>query len=159
MKSLIFAVLACLLVTGCGLKPPANNAESLRHETESTVHNKLKKGMTQSEVKEIFGRPSRKAVGSATAETWIYAFEDTKFNIANFIPGGAYLFDRAEQDQKDLHILFDNRIVQNFAMNAAGSTTKGALFEAIDSVKKDGAVTRDTEGRGTDTRDTDTLSR
>ncbi len=126
VTKIVFAILVCAGLAACGTT--AGN-ESLRDETSASVDAKLSKGMTQTEVRGLFGDPISLSFTDGGKEIWRYRFDLLQPKAVNFIPYVNLVKSGQEGKRKELVILFnDEQLVEKHTMaNSAIEVNTGLL--------------------------------
>ena len=102
-RNAVVAVFAAVVLASCA---SAGN-EQLKDATKANVQERLKKGMTQAEVRQIYGDPATTSFTDSGQVIWKYAFEKAQARPVNFIPVVGLLAGGADGTKKELTILFD----------------------------------------------------
>lgn len=129
MKKLITIIgLASVLALFAGCASSGN--ESLRKESESSVAQKMKEGVTtKAEVRAHFGSPIKTTFTDGGLEIWTFELSKAHADAVNYIPIVGLFGGSASGVKKELVILFDtNGIVKRFSMSESPIKTKTGLF-------------------------------
>lgn len=95
--------LACLALSACA----SGGNMALKDETKETIAQKLTVGMSQDEVKAIYGEPSNVTFTDSGSEVYTYIFTRAKAKASSFIPIYGALAGGSNATQNTLTILFD----------------------------------------------------
>ncbi len=121
-----FFVAISLAVAGCA----SSGNEQIRSESQATVDQKLVKGKTtKAEVAAIFGSADETGFMENGSEVWRYRHVVATAKAVNFIPFINMFAAGADQQKKELVILFDkNGVVSNYTFSATqGEVRKGII--------------------------------
>lgn len=125
--ALTFAsLLGALLLTGCA----SVGNESLRKETESSVSQKIVQGKTtKSEVKAMFGSPTKTSFTDGGLEVWNYDFANVSADAISYVPIINLFGASASGKKKELVVMYDTSdIVKRFSMSESDVKHKTGLF-------------------------------
>ncbi|HAV35512.1 MAG TPA: hypothetical protein DCX52_04000 [Massilia sp.] len=124
--SLCGAVIVALALTGCA----STGNESLRRETESSVAQKIIQGKTtKSEVRAMFGSPTKTTFTDGGLEIWNYDFSNVSADAISYVPIVSMFGGSSSGKKKELVVMYDNAdIVKRFSMSEADVKTKTGLF-------------------------------
>lgn len=118
MKKLLLAGLVGLSIVslaGCGAT--AGNRQ-LAKETNESIQEKIVKGKTnKSDIKGMLGDPTGIGFTSEKQEQWTYSFANTRVNGKTFIPFYGIFAGGATTKLKQLVIIFDGDVVENYVMS------------------------------------------
>jgi len=120
------AILAALTLSGC----QSVGNESLRKETESSVAQKIVQGKTtKSEVRAMFGSPTKTTFTDGGLEVWNYDFSNVSADAISYVPIVNLFGASASGKKKELVVMYDDKnIVRRYAMSEADVTQKTGLF-------------------------------
>lgn len=120
------AMLAALALTGCA----SVGSESLRKETESTVSQKVVQGKTtKSEVRAMFGSPTKTSFTDGGLEIWNYDFTNLSADAISYVPIVSMFGGSSSGKKKELVVMYDEKdIVKRFSMSEADIHQKTGLF-------------------------------
>jgi len=120
------AVFAVLTLSGC----QSVGNESLRKETESSVAQKIIQGKTtKSEVRAMFGSPTKTTFTDGGLEVWNYDFSNVSADAISYVPIVNLFGASASGKKKELVVMYDDKnIVRRYAMSEADVTQKTGLF-------------------------------
>lgn len=120
------AIVIAFALTGCA----SVGSESLRKETESSVSQKIVQGKTtKSEVRAMFGSPTKTTFTDGGLEVWNYDFTNVSADAISYVPIVNLFGASASGKKKELVVLYDNEnIVKRFSMSEADVTQKTGLF-------------------------------
>lgn len=123
MKKFIAAAMLASAIAATGCASTGN--EVLRDETRESVAEKLRPGMSQSEVTSVFGEPLETNFTDSGNEIWKYQFSKGKMTAESFIPYAS----ASKADVKTLTIFFDTsgRVVRH-AMSNSKVRSKGGII-------------------------------
>jgi len=108
------AVFAAFLLVSCATM----GNDSLRNQTPESIASIITEGVTtQAEVEAAFGIPIQTTFTDARNEVWKYTLTHTTPTAQSFIPVVGVLSSGATGTQKELTILFDDKlVVQKYTM-------------------------------------------
>ncbi len=120
------ALLAVLTLSGC----QSVGNESLRKETESSVAQKIVQGKTtKTEVRAMFGSPTKTTFTDGGLEVWNYDFSNVSADAISYVPIVNLFGASASGKKKELVVMYDEQnIVRRYAMSEADVTQKTGLF-------------------------------
>lgn len=120
------AILAVLTLSGC----QSVGNESLRKETESSVAQKIVQGKTtKSEVRAMFGSPTKTTFTDGGLEVWNDDFSNVSADAISYVPIVNLFGASASGKKKELVVMYDEQnIVRRYAMSEADVTQKTGLF-------------------------------
>ena len=120
------SLLGALLLTGCA----SVGNESLRKETESSVSQKIVQGKTtKSEVKAMFGSPTKTSFTDGGLEVWNYDFANVSADAISYVPIINLFGASASGKKKELVVMYDTSdIVKRFSMSESDVKHKTGLF-------------------------------
>lgn len=120
------AVVAAIMLTGCA----SVGNESLRKESESTVAQKIVQGKTtKSEIKAMFGSPTKTTFTDGGLEIWNYDFSNVSADAISYVPIVNLFGASASGKKKELVVMYDTSdIVKRFSMSESDVTHKTGLF-------------------------------
>ncbi|MCC2958394.1 hypothetical protein LK542_22545 [Massilia sp. IC2-477] len=124
--SMCGAVVVAFAVSGCA----SVGSESLRKETESSVAQKIVQGKTtKSEIRAMFGSPTKTTFTDGGLEVWNYDFTNVSADAISYVPIVNLFGASASGKKKELVVLYDtDSIVKRFSMSEADVTQKTGLF-------------------------------
>ncbi|MGG7606064.1 hypothetical protein [Massilia sp. BKSP1R2A-1] len=119
-------IVAALALTGCA----SVGSESLRKETEATVSQKIVQGKTtKSEVRAMFGSPTKTSFTDGGLEIWNYDFANVSADAISYVPIVNLFGASASGKKKELVVMYDEKnIVKRFSMSEADVHQKTGLF-------------------------------
>jgi len=122
----IFLALFSLTLFGCAT---AGN-DSLRLESETSVSQKLKKGVTtKNEVKALFGSPLSTSYTDGGSEIWKYELSKMSADASSYIPVVGLFAGSSSGVKKELTILFDeDSKVKKFNMSESDVKVRTGMF-------------------------------
>lgn len=125
-NSLCSAVVVAIALTGCA----STGNETLRRETEGTVAQKIVQGKTtKSEVRSMFGSPTKTTFTDGGLEIWNYDFSNVSADAVSYIPIVSMFGGSASGKKKELVVMYDAAdIVKRFSMSEADVKHKTGLF-------------------------------
>lgn len=114
------------MLTGCA----SVGNESLRKETESSVSQKIVQGKTtKSEVKAMFGSPTKTSFTDGGLEVWNYDFSNVSADAISYVPIVNLFGGSASGKKKELVVMYDiSDVVKRFSMSESDVTHKTGLF-------------------------------
>jgi outer membrane protein assembly factor BamE (lipoprotein component of BamABCDE complex) len=117
---------SALMLTGCA----SVGNESLRKETETSVAQKIVQGKTtKSEVKAMFGSPTKTTFTDGGLEVWNYDFSNVSADAISYVPIVNLFGASASGKKKELVVMYDTSdIVKRFSMSESDVTHKTGLF-------------------------------
>lgn len=120
------AVVLALALSGCA----SVGNESLRKETEVSVAQKIVQGKTtKSEVRAMFGSPTRTSFTDGGLEVWNYDFSNVSADAISYVPIVNLFGASASGKKKELVVMYDDaNVVKRFAMSEADVTQKTGFF-------------------------------
>jgi len=120
------AMLAALALTGCA----SVGSESLRKETEVTVSQKVVQGKTtKSEVRAMFGSPTKTSFTDGGLEIWNYDFTNVSADAISYVPIVSMFGGSSSGKKKELVVMYDEKdIVKRYSMSEADIHQKTGLF-------------------------------
>jgi len=120
------AMLAVLTLSGC----QSVGNESLRKETESSVAQKIVQGKTtKTEVRAMFGSPTKTTFTDGGLEVWNYDFSNVSADAISYVPIVNLFGASASGKKKELVVMYDDKnVVRRYAMSEADVTQKTGLF-------------------------------
>lgn len=120
------SMIAALMLTGCA----SVGNESLRKESESSVSQKIVQGKTtKSEVKAMFGSPTKTTFTDGGLEVWNYDFSNVSADAISYVPIVNLFGGSASGKKKELVVMYDTAdIVKRFSMSESDVTHKTGLF-------------------------------
>ena len=103
--------------------------QALKEETGATVAQKLEVGMTQPEVRGIYGEPNTTSFTDGGNIIWKYEFVEAQAKAENFIPVVNLFASGARGHKKELTILFDeNDLLKKHSMTVSPVETNTGLL-------------------------------
>lgn len=119
-------IIAALALTGCA----STGNESLRKETESSVAQKIVQGKTtKSEVRAMFGSPTKTTFTDGGLEVWNYDFANVSADAISYVPIVNLFGASASGKKKELVVMYDDQhVVRRYSMSEADITQKTGLF-------------------------------
>jgi len=127
MKKLITATVIGLSLVSVGCASSGNSV--LKEETRESVSLKLKKGMTQDQVIEMFGGPASTGFQENGNEIWRYSFTEQEMKASSFIPVVSMFDSGTKGKNKSLVIMFDpDGLVLKHTMSNSDVETKSSYF-------------------------------
>lgn len=104
--------------------------ESLRRETESSVAQKIVQGKTsKSEVRSMFGSPTKTTFTDGGLEVWNYDFSNVSADAISYVPIVNLFGASASGKKKELVVMYDTTdIVKRFSMSESDVTQKTGFF-------------------------------
>ncbi len=124
----LLCVLLCLsgLIGACAT---AGN-DSLRKETESSVGEKIKPGVTtKAEVKNMFGSPLNTTYTDSGQEIWKYELSNISADATCFIPVVSIFAASSSGKKKELVVFFDDSdLVKKFNMSESNVKVRNGLM-------------------------------
>lgn len=120
------ALIVAFALTGCA----SVGSESLRGETEGSVAQKIVQGKTtKSEVRTMFGSPTKTTFTDGGLEIWNYDFSNISADAVSYIPVVSMFGATASGKKKELVVMYDaGNIVKRFSMSEAEVKHKTGLF-------------------------------
>lgn len=120
------AITAALMLTGCA----SVGNESLRKESETSVAQKIVQGKTtKSEVKAMFGSPTKTTFTDGGLEVWNYDFSNVSADAISYVPIVNLFGASASGKKKELVVMYDTAdVVKRFSMSESDVTHKTGLF-------------------------------
>jgi len=120
------AVIAALTLSGCA----STGNESLRKETEHSVSQKIVQGKTtKSEVRSMFGSPTKTTFTDGGLEVWNYDFANVSADAISYVPIVNLFGASASGKKKELVVMYDEQnVVRRYSMSEADITQKTGLF-------------------------------
>lgn len=120
------AIVASFMLTGCA----SVGNESLRKESESSVSQKIVQGKTtKSEVKAMFGSPTKTTFTDGGLEVWNYDFSNVSADAISYVPIVNLFGASASGKKKELVVMYDpSDVVKRFSMSESDVTHKTGLF-------------------------------
>ena len=120
------ALAVAFALTGCA----SVGNESLRKETEGSVSQKIVQGKTtKSEIRSMFGSPTRTTFTDGGFEIWNYDFSNVSADAISYVPIVSMFGASASGKKKELVVMYDAAdIVKRFSMSEANVTQKTGLF-------------------------------
>ena len=128
MKLLSKLVLVAIVI---GLSACASTGnEKIRTETESSIAQKFTKGVTtKAQVKESLGAADSTSFTDNGNEIWKYTHLKSTAKAVNFIPFVNLFAAGADNEKKEIVILFDkNGVIQNYTMSESQGETRTGIF-------------------------------
>lgn len=121
----LFTALMCAALMACA----SGGNMALKDETKQTVAQKLSVGMTQDEVKAIYGEPSNVTFTDSGSEVYTYMFTRARAKATSFIPIYGALAGGSNATQNTLTILFgsDNRLKKHTFSSSEQEMNTGVL--------------------------------
>ncbi len=121
-----FFVAISLAVAGCA----SVGNEQIRSESQATVDQKLVKGKTtKAEVVAIFGSADETSFTDSGNEIWRYRHVVATAKAVNFIPFINMFAAGADEQKKEIVILFDkNGVVSNYTFSATQGEVRQGIF-------------------------------
>ena len=114
-----------IALAGCA----SEGNESLKHETSTSIDQKIQDGVTTKEqIRARFGDPRESTFTDSGHEQWRYAFSNAASDAANFIPLYGDLHQSTHGTEKTLTILFNGNIVWHHSMTASAIRTGSGVF-------------------------------
>jgi outer membrane protein assembly factor BamE (lipoprotein component of BamABCDE complex) len=123
-------IISCALLAFTGCASVGN--ESLRHESEASVDQKIVEGKTtKNEIRAMFGSPATTSFTDGGLEIWNYELAKMKADGVNYIPLVGLFGSSSSGTKKTLVILFDeNDVVRKFSMSESPVKVKTGLFNS-----------------------------
>ena len=120
------AAMVALALTGCA----SVGSESLRRETEGSVAEKIVQGKTtKSQVRSLFGSPTKTTFTDGGLEIWSYDFSNVSADAVSYIPVVSMFGATASGKKKELVVMYDTGdVVKRFSMSEADVKHKTGLF-------------------------------
>lgn len=120
------AMISAFVLTGCA----SVGNESLRKETESSVGQKIVQGKTtKSEIKIMFGSPTKTTFTDGGLEIWNYDFSNVSADAVSYIPIVGIFGGSASGKKKELVVMYDTAdVVKRFSMSESDVSHKTGLF-------------------------------
>jgi outer membrane protein assembly factor BamE (lipoprotein component of BamABCDE complex) len=120
------AMAAAFVLTGCA----SVGTESLRKETEASVSQKIVQGKTtKTEVRAMFGSPTKTSFTDGGLEIWNYDFANVSADAISYVPIVNLFGASASGKKKELVVMYDEKnIVKRFSMSEADVHQKTGLF-------------------------------
>lgn len=124
--TLCSAIMLAVALTGCA----STGNEALRRETERTVAQKIVQGKTtKSEVRSMFGSPTKTTFTDGGLEIWNYDFSNVSADAVSYIPVVSMFGGSSSGKKKELVVMYDvTDIVKRFSMSEADVKHKTGLF-------------------------------
>jgi outer membrane protein assembly factor BamE (lipoprotein component of BamABCDE complex) len=120
LNKLAIGIIAIFGLAGCA----SSGNQSLKNESAVSVQSKIQKGVTTKEqVRTTFGSPTTVSLSSDGKETWSYALANVKLHGSTFIPFYGLFHSGADTHMKQLVVLFNGDIVEQYTMNDSTTTT------------------------------------
>ena len=119
-------LMLAVLVTGCA----SVGNESLRKESESSISQKIVEGKTtKSEIRSMFGSPTKTSFTDGGLEIWNYDFSNVSADAISYVPIVNLFGASASGKKKELVVMYDQtNIVKRYSMSEADVTHKTGLF-------------------------------
>jgi len=120
------SIAAALVLSGCA----SVGSESLRKETETSVSQKIVQGKTtKTEVRSMFGSPTKTSFTDGGLEIWNYDFTNVSADAISYVPIVGMFGASASGKKKELVVMYDDKnIVKRFSMSEADVHQKTGLF-------------------------------
>ena len=128
LKKIKYTLVCLVSITLFGCATAGN--DSLRLESEASVNNKIKVGLTtKNEVKTIFGVPITTSYTDGGSEIWKYELSKMKADVASYIPIVSFFAASSSGIKKELVVLFnDNDTVRKFNMSESDLKVRTGVF-------------------------------
>lgn len=122
---IFLTALICTTLMACA----SGGNMALKDETKESVAQKLTVGMTQDEVKAIYGEPSNVTFTDSGSEVYTYMFTRARAKATSFIPIYGALAGGSNATQNTLTILFgeDNRLKKHTFSSSEQEMNTGVL--------------------------------
>jgi outer membrane protein assembly factor BamE (lipoprotein component of BamABCDE complex) len=122
LAALVFSA----FVSGCA----SVGNEALRAESEASVSRKIIEGKTtKSQVRAMFGSPTKTSFTDGGWEIWNYEFSNVSADAVSYIPIVNWFGASASGKKKELVVMYDHsNIVKRFSMSESDVTQKTGLF-------------------------------
>ncbi|WP_081827903.1 hypothetical protein [Kozakia baliensis] len=125
MKKTFLLCFSALALSACA----SNGNESLRNQTETTVEQQLKDGVTtKAQVKKAFGDPTETSFTDGGKEIWKYRLDNVSADAVSYVPVVNLFGASASGTRKELVVLFDGNVVSKHTMSSSAISQKTGLF-------------------------------
>lgn len=126
LSSLFIVLSLCGMLCACAT---AGNG-SLRKETETSVGEKIKPGVTtKAEVKTMFGSPIHTAFTDSGQEIWKYELSHMSADATSLIPVVNIFAASSSGKKKELVVFFDDQdLVKKYNMSESDVKVRNGLF-------------------------------
>ncbi|WP_261150820.1 outer membrane protein assembly factor BamE domain-containing protein [Serratia entomophila] len=125
MKKILFVAAAAIALAGCA----SGGNKSIEQETQVGVQSKIIKGKTTKQgVKAIYGDPTSVSLSSDGKEQWHYVFTNTQVSGKAFIPIYGLFDNGATTNMKQLIIVFNGDVVDNYLFNNSKTEVKTGIL-------------------------------
>lgn len=124
----VIFLLSALALAGCA----SVGNQQLRHETQESLAQKIEKGVSsKADVQARLGSADSTSFTDAGNEIWTYRHIKSTAKAINYIPVANWFAGGANQDKRELVILFDeNGIVKNYTYSATqGEVRTGVIAQ------------------------------
>lgn len=116
---------AAIALIGCA----SGGNKSIEQETQVGVQSKIIKGKTtKQELKAIYGDPTGVSLSSDGKEQWHYVFTSTQISGKAFIPIYGLFDSGATSQMKQLIIVFNGDVVDNYLFNNSNTEVKTGIL-------------------------------
>nr|WP_310618177.1 outer membrane protein assembly factor BamE [Pantoea cypripedii] len=125
MKKILLVAATAIVLTGCA----SGGNKSIEKETQIGVQSKIIKGKTtKQDIKTVYGDPTGVSISSDGKEQWNYVFTNTQVSGKAFIPIYGLFDNGASTNMKQLIIVFNGDVVDNYLFNNSNTEVKTGIL-------------------------------